>query len=207
MAPEDPRPCLVTESSLAGFFRASVDRAIHNQNVQAAEGTVAYLTGLLTRFARSDQLFDYAGQGPALTPLVEIYRHAVEARSERERRLVLQRLGDIALFVGGLFAGWVGRRLVGLDYYVSMGGAAYGYLSEQAPERSGERPPPGVFGELSRGFGRFVEVVAEVGDQAPARTGCHVIETYDAWLRRASPHLERRLRALGVAPTPRVPVH
>jgi hypothetical protein len=200
MRPDDTPPRLVTEASLAAFFQASVDRAIHNQQMTAGEATIAYLTRLLTDYSRADRLFLLTREGPTLLPLAELYSQALQAGSERERRLLLQRLGDVALFVAGLFSDWLGRRLVGVDYYCSMGEAAYGYLSEPANEHPRTRIPSSVFAELSRQFARFVDVLAEVGEQAPGRTDRNVLRLYDRWRRTGSPRLERALRVLGVTP-------
>jgi hypothetical protein len=188
---------------LKAFFQASVGQALRNQGVEAAEDTVAYLTALLTDYARADRLFDHTVNGRTLLPLAELYRHAVEAASERERRLVLQRLGDVALFVAGLFSGWLGRRLVGVDYYVSMGGAAYGYLSEQAPGRT----PVAVFAQLSRQFVRFADVLAEVGEQAGNHRDRDVLRLYQSWRQTGSPRAERALRAMGITPLPSAFAH
>jgi len=37
----------------------------------------------------------------------------------------MQRLGDTALFIAGVFADSLNRKLVDVDYYVAMGGTAY----------------------------------------------------------------------------------
>ena len=41
----------------------------------------------------------------------------------------MQRLGDVALFLSGVFAESFSRRLVDVDYCIGMGASAYNYLS------------------------------------------------------------------------------
>jgi hypothetical protein len=186
---------------LRAFFHESVDRAVQNQRVEADHGTVWYLANLLTDYSRSERVFDHTEEGITLRPLALLYAQAVEASGERERRLALRRLGDLALFVAGLFSGTLARRMVDVDYCVRMGGSAYAYLYDRqdGTQRDGALAP--VFYELSCQFQRFVEVLAEVGEQRRAATDDQdLLRLYAAWLRTRDPRLERRLRGLGIDP-------
>lgn len=157
---------LVLTPGLNAYFHESILRTAREQRVQADGATLHYLTLLLSRYARSEAVFDYADQRTQLRPLAMLYASALDAPSRRERRLWLQRLGDLALFVGGLFSGQLNRHFRDLDYCVAMGGNAYGYLCDTA-ERNDEAAQAEVFGELAQGFDTFVGVVAVVtGRQA-----------------------------------------
>lgn len=167
---------LVRPGELQPWFHRAVHAAADERGLGADAATLHYLTLLLCRYARSDHLFDYDQQRLQLRPLALVYAEAVAARSSAERRLWLQRLGDLALFVGGRFAGRLSRHFEDLNYCVAMGGNAYGYLGETAA-RSGEQGLATVFGELAGRFGHFVELVAVVtgqhdgGHPAPAAGG------------------------------------
>ena len=199
----------LTESSLRSFFHDSLNRAISNQQVAADEATVWYLTNLLTVYARTEHLFDETQDGRALTPLAALYALAAEAGSEAERRLLLQRLGDVALFISGLFSGLFVRRrcLVDVDYYIAMGGNAYGYLSDKSTTSTREKSLATIFRQLSNEFVRFVDVLAEVGENAPGSDNRDVLRMHELWSRTRSPRLERRLRTLGVTPTTLAETH
>lgn len=151
----------VAEASLLGFFHRSLDDAARKHQLDAGAATLAYLAHLLTDYARADRLFDFTADGTGLRPLALQYADALEARNRGERRLILQRLGDVALFVSGLFAGALSRRAVGVDYYIAMGGSAYAFLVEDPVDQ--RRAQGDVFRELSLRFARFVDVIAEVG--------------------------------------------
>ena len=157
---------LMLASGLNAYFHDAIQRTARDQHVNADGATLHYLTLLLSRYARSEAVFDYADQRLQLRPLALIYATALEAPSRRERRLWLQRLGDLALFVGGLFAGQLNRHFRDLDYCVAMGGNAYGYLCDTA-ERIDEAAQAEVFGELAQGFDDFVGVVATVTGRQP----------------------------------------
>jgi hypothetical protein len=152
---------LIQASQLNAYFHEALLGAARRRHVAADEATYQYLTLLLCQFVRSERVFDYDQQRWQLRPLALLYGEALEARSERERRLWLQRLGDLALFAGGLFAGRLSRRFQDLDYCVAMGGNAYGYLSD-TPAAGNERAVTEVFGELAANFERFVDLVAIV---------------------------------------------
>jgi hypothetical protein len=152
---------IVPSKTLNDYFHHAIRRASRKNNLPIDDATLHYLTLLLGSYARSEELFDYADQRLQLRPLAIIYDEALNASCERERRLWLQRLGDIALFVGGLFSGRLSRRYQDLDYCIAMGCNAYGYLHETTIRRD-QQAQAAIFGRLSNSFDRFVDVVATV---------------------------------------------
>jgi len=152
---------VIQTARLSEYFHHAVHRAASRRHLNADQATLHYLSLLLSHYARSEQVFDYDDRRLQLRPLALLYSEALGARSPRERRLWLQRLGDLALFVGGLFAGQLSRRFQDLDYCVAMGGNAYGYLQQTAIHPA-DRGQAAVFGELAERFERFVDLVAAV---------------------------------------------
>lgn len=193
-------PELITTPSLRTFFRESVHQALCNQRMDVQEDTSAYIVNLLTRFSRTENLFEYTREGWTLRPLAGLYAMAVEAPSVRERRAVLQRLGDVALFVAGLFSGMLQRKPVDVGYYVAMGGSAYGYLYDTREQNTRDRALASTFQELSEGFHRFVMLLEAIGERAGPNQDRDTLDLYAAWLENGDPRLESRLRALGVSP-------
>lgn len=170
-----PSSNLVHSTTLLDYFHHALHDAARERKVPARDATLHYVTLLLGSYARSEQVFDYSERRLQIRPLALLYGEAVAAGSERERRLWLQRLGDLALFVGGLFSGQLNRRFRDLDYCIAMGGSAYGYL-HQAAGRQDQAGPADVFGELSDGFSGFVELVGAVarpGQDEPQATTRH----------------------------------
>lgn len=198
---------LVTRSGLRSFFYDSVQEAIEKQRVQADEATIFYLVNLLTDFSRSEKVFEYTQQGLTLRPLAELYGFAVEATSPRERELILQRLGDVALFISGLFSGYCRRRLVDVDYYIAMGGSAYAYLHDSKGQSPREQALATIFRQLSRQFVQFVDVLAEVGENGLGSNKQDIFDLYELWAKTGSPRLERKLKCLGINPQHFGPPH
>jgi len=194
-------PRLITDGNIAGFFQESLAGALQRQQLQAADATVVYLVNLLVSFTRAEGLFEQTPDGPMLKPLALIYGEALHARSAGGRYQALRRLGDVALFIAGVFSQSLRRKLVDVDYYVTMGGSAYGTLAESVPGSFGARVPPETYAELADKFVDFVDVLAEVHDQGP-RTDRDLMRLYELWLRTGSRRSARLLREAGIDPVP-----
>ena len=63
-------------------------------------------------------------------PLALMLADAAQASNAEQRSRILQRLGDVSLFMAGFFAQSFERKLVDIDYHIAMGGRAYGTLAE-----------------------------------------------------------------------------
>lgn len=191
----------VTESNLRAFFHQSVNSAVINQQIDTGEATIWYLTNLLCDYARSEQLFDQTTDGLVLRTLTETYVMASEAPSERERQRLLRRLGDVALFISGLFSGRFTRHrmMVDVDYFMAMGGGAYAYLGDAGAASVRARSLSEIFQDLSRQFTGFVDVLAEVGGDAFG-SDSDLLRVHDLWEKTNSQRLEGKLRAAGIQP-------
>lgn len=191
---------VVASSDVRGYFHESVERAMQQLRVRAADDTIQYVVNLLALFARSENLYERTPAGYDLAPLAFMLRDALEAPSLAVQRAAYRRLGDVALFIGGFFAHSLARRLVDVDYYIAMGGGAYGALSELLGR--GEAGAPGaVYAELAAKFAGFVDVLAEVSAGEKPGTDADVLWLYEIYLRTGSVSARRRLVALGVLPS------
>ena len=197
MAVNVDTPELITEGNLQAFFHQSITDAARSRRLPAGDATLHYLTHLLADYALADRLFDHTPAGRKLRPLAVLYSDALCAPSVTERRLWLQRLGDLALFIAGWFSGRLSRRLTDIDYCIAMGGNAYGYLHETADGSPRDRALGEIFGELAQGFDRFVDLLACITRRAGGQDA-DVLGLYEQWLASGSPLLARRLQALGV---------
>lgn len=182
------------EPSLAAYFQRRLADCARDIDPPPQEDTCWYLSQLLDRFGRADSLFSWEDGRYDLRPLALLYGDAVEARDDRQRCLLLQQLGDMALFLGALFPERYERKGIGQDYFVGMGGSAYDYLADNA--RRGRH----VFAELSAAFATMLELVADAcSSDAPEDDG-DILALYQRWLDTRSPALARRLKILGIEP-------
>ena len=185
-------------ASLQEFFKDSVADAMEKQGVAADDHTAYYVVNLLTLFARSEKLHD--GEGLGSRPLALLMAEAAAAPDPQTRNVVLQHIGDTSLFVAGFFQDGFARKLVDVDYYIEVGGAAYGSLSENVRRTIRGRAIGGVFAELAAKFRAFVDVLAEIRDSGRASDALDILRLYEVWLKTGSPRAARLLRAHGIEP-------
>ncbi|ANO50226.1 hypothetical protein [Woeseia oceani] len=191
---------VVAVADLREFFRESIDEAIANQRVSVDAHTTHYVVNVLTLFSRSEEFYEDSGEVYGLKPLAMMLLDATEARSAAERSAVLQRLGDVALFVSGFFADSLAHKLVDLDYYVKMGGTAYGSLSEEIRGTARGRALADVYEELARKFQIVVDVLNEVRDGVQQGSDIDLLRTYEVWLKTGSNRAAALLRQNGIVP-------
>ncbi len=191
---------LVRPEDAGEFFEHALQSAIHRQGFRPCHETTLYLRKLLTDFIHSDRLFEHSVDGLQLRPLAGMYAEAVNAETVERRDSMLRRLGDVALFIAGLFPQSLSRSLVDIDYYINMGGSAYGYLAESRQIATGTSAFKMIFRDLSEHFAGFVDVLAEVGDSTSLANDRDVLRLYEMWLCSGSNNAAGKLQQLGIVP-------
>jgi hypothetical protein len=182
---------LLGEHAPAEYFKELVESALARQHLQAADLTAYYLVNLLCRFVRVDAGSQF---GPDAEPLAIRLARALESGG-LEQRARLRSLGDFSLFMSGFFPDSFRRRVVDVDYYVSMGEYAYGSLSRKEEDGFSE-----VFGELARKFVGFTDVLAEVSERTSMVPRGDIFRLYEKWLRTGSVRDGQKLVDRGVVP-------
>ncbi len=190
---------LITKVSVREYFFNSVTTAVANQNQSFSPETLFYITNMLTRFNRSEQLYEVVEGSYDIKPLALIYADALNAESSSQRLFILKYLGDVALFVSGLFASSLNRSLVDVDYYIGMGESAYGYLAGDTG-MARKIAFHIIYKELSHKFASVVEVLNEVRDQMNAGSDEDLLRLYENWLRTDSDYAADKLRKHGIQP-------
>ncbi len=174
------------------YFKELVESALSRQHVGANELTSYYLVDLLCRFMRPDQRIPFGDD--AGEPLAIRLGRALDSGG-LEQRARLRNLGDFSLFMSGFFPDSFRRRVVDVDYYVSMGEYAYGSLSRREADTFGE-----VFSELSRKFVPYMDVLSDVSERSGIRSSVDVLRLYEKWLRTGSARDGQRLLDRGILP-------
>src|SRR4051812_4529461 len=174
----------VRRESAVEYFKELVEGALAHQHLSAGELTSFYVVNLLTGFLQrpvEDQ-----------TPLALRLAEAVNAAGARQRES-LRQIGDLSLFMSGVFADSFQRKLVDVDYYASIGGAAYATLSRSETDAFSS-----VFAELADNFVGFVDVLSEVSEQTSCASNADLLRLYERWLKTGSRHCGQRLLEQGV---------
>ena len=193
---------VVPVHNLRDYFRESIDAAIEHQGVKVDPHAAHYVVNLLTLFSRSEDFYEDHGDAYGIKPLALMMVDAADAPTIAERNFSLQRIGDVALFISGFFADSLAHKLVDLDYYIRMGGNAYGSLSEEIRGTFRGRALAGVYKELARKFQIVVDVLNEVRDSARQSSDIDLLRTYEVWLRTGSKRAAELLKQNGVIPMP-----
>jgi hypothetical protein len=182
---------LLREQTPVEYFKDLVASSLARQHVQAADLTEYYLVNLLCQYIRLDAASGVRDDGEPLA--VRLARALQSGGSEQRARL--RSLGDFSLFMSGFFSDSFRRRLVDVDYYVSMGEYAYGSLGRREEDAFSE-----VFAELARKFVGFTDVLADISERTALGTHTDVLRLYEKWLRTGSERDGQRLIERGILP-------
>ena len=193
---------VVQVQNLADYFRTSIDGVISRQGVDVDPHAAHYVVNLLTLFARSEELYEDHGERYGLRPLALMMADAADARTAQQRNQVLQRIGDVALFISGFFADSLANKAVDVDYYIYMGGSAYGSLSEEVRGTFRGNAFADIYRELAVKFQVLVDVLNEVRDEARGESDRDLLRTYEIWLKTGSRRAKKLLADNGVVPIP-----
>lgn len=188
--------------NLRDYFRESLHAVIDKQGADVDPHAAHYVVNLLTLFARSEDFYEENGEAYGLRPLALMLAEAAEAATIEQRTFALQRIGDVSLFIAGFFADSLANKLVDLDYYIYMGGNAYGSLSDEIRGTTRGRALADVYRELAVKFQTVVDILNEVRDGARKASDVNLLRTYEVWLRTGSKRAESLLRQNGVVPMP-----
>jgi hypothetical protein len=190
---------LQTVSDVREFFRDALHTALERQHLHVQDHTEHYIVNLLAMFSHTEALFEPDADRSQLKPLALLLAEAASASDDRQRFRMLQRLGDVALFVSGFMAGGFSRRPVDIDYHIAMGGRAYGTLAH-APYHGAQRVLGCVFEELAHKFQPLVDALNEIGEGAAKHSPCDVLRLYELWHKTGSARAHRILLKLGIRP-------
>lgn len=198
MVDRDSGAAVMHVRNLQDYFRASINEVVARQQVDIGPHAAYYVVNMLTIFSRSDEFYEDDGESYGLRPLALMLADAASADSMEQRSQLLQRIGDVALFVAGFFSDGLASRVVDVDYYIHMGGNAYGSLSDEVRGTFRGNAFAGVYRELAVKFQLLVDVLNEISDGPRGDTD--LLRTYEVWRRTGSRRAEILLRKNGVVP-------
>ncbi len=175
--------------SAVEYFKELVDGALTNQGLATQELTAFYVVQLLTSFLQRP----VPGAVDA-KPLAVRLAEALESGGA-QKRASLRQIGDLSLFISGFFSDSLQRKLVDVDYYVSIGGCAYSALSRVETDALSS-----VFAELGEKFVGFVDVLSEVSERTSCASNADLLRLYEKWLKTGSARSGQLLVERGVVP-------
>jgi hypothetical protein len=191
---------LIHTVTVREHFSAALTVAARNQDVALRDITATYLVNLLTDYGDCAALAAVTDTQRQIKPLATLYGEALEAPTSEHRRRTLQRLGDLALFIAGIFSDSLNRKLVDVDYYIGMGEAAYCsiYDSLQVDRRAKIASP--VFADLSAKFPLLVDLLTEISEMSGLKSRSDMLRTYELWQKTGSVRARKQLQRAGIVP-------
>ena len=184
-------PLLQAQSSLE-FFKERVEAACERQKLAPQPLTSYYIVSLLDEFT-------HLGRGPSAEAMIS--NEALGVRLARalqsggiDQRTGLKQVGDLSLFISGFFSDSLRRSLVDVDYYVTLGGYAYGSLGATSDVLSP------IFAELAEKFSSFVDVLTDISERTSLTSDSDLLRIYEKWLRTGSRRNGDLLVEKGIVP-------
>jgi hypothetical protein len=191
---------VVPVHNLCDYFRTSIDDVITQHGIELDPHATHYVVNMMTLFSRSEELYEDDGETYGLKPLALMLADASDAPTPEHRNQILQRMGDVALFISGFFVDSLANKAVDIDYYIHMGVNAYGSLSEEVRHSFRGRAFADVFRELAANFQVLTDILHAVRDSACPESDANLLRTYEIWRKTGSRRAEKLLRQQGVVP-------
>lgn len=170
------------------FFKETLDNALNNQRLQISQEAAFYLLGVLLMGIKRNP-------GDDTKSMTERYLFA----QRNEQVNALKAVGDSSLIIAGVWWQSLLRKLVDVDYYITIGSCSYQKASEITPKNLA-----GLFEELSENFSNLVNVMAETTRciSEANMSDNDILRMYEVWLRTHNTFFEQKLRSLGVNVVP-----
>jgi hypothetical protein len=185
------------------YFEDLIDYGIKSRRIDTQPIVRKYLVDLMEHFLETRNLYeepiDELGQKRPQT-LAELYLQA--QNSENHLRFeMLKKLGDRALYISGYFGDSFNKKIIDVDYYANLGGAAYGTLSSSVKDDLLAK----VYGTFSRQFLDFVDVLTVASQKSMIKTDQNLLRLYERYLKTGSELAKSQLIEAGVVTYPQIP--
>ncbi|MEZ0390819.1 MAG: hypothetical protein ACAH59_01295 [Pseudobdellovibrionaceae bacterium] len=173
------------------YFSEVVEAGLAKRNIRESPAVRDYLIGLLEHYLDAKNLY-----GKPDT-LAEAFLIASNSQLS-EKVDLLKKLGDKSLYISGFFGDSLSRKLVDVDYYAGMGGAAYSSLADCLREDAVSQ----VYRVFSHRFIEFVDVLTYISQQSFVQTDQGLLQLYDRYMRTGSELAKEKLIEMGVLTLP-----
>lgn len=184
------------------FFQELVQEGLSQRKIQTYPLVENYLVNLLQHYLDARNLFgnedtNEGGQKKPTT-LAEMYLLAQNAETPYKTEL-LRKLGDRTLYISGFFGDSLSRKVVDIDYYAEIGGAAYASLAHCTREDTMVK----VYETFSRRFLDFVDVLTYISHYSLVKSDESILRLYDRYMRTGSELAREKLVEMGVLALPK----
>lgn len=184
-------------TNVRDFFEELLKDALERRKLKTFPLAQTYILNLLEHYMKTPDLFHMETSEISKPPqtLAELMLTANQHEGTPRIEL-LKKLGDVSLYVSGFFGDSLQRKLVDMDYYVQMGGAAYSTLAGEAKEDTTRR----VFAEFAEKFVDYMDVLTVISQKTMIQNDQSLLRLYDQYIRTGSSLAKEHLIEKGVIP-------
>ncbi len=178
----------VLESS-ENFFTEIVTSAIEKRKFETSPLVAKYIVSLLESNLVTANFGFNSTMAEALLTAVQ---------SQRSARIeLLKKLGYTSLYVSGFFGDSLRRKIIDIDYYADIGGAAYGNLaSEMARDTQGQ-----IYKEFSVRFLDYVDLLTYISQNSLIQSNQDLLRLYERYVLTGSDLAREQLVEKGLLTT------
>ena len=181
------------EQSPQEYFKDLVESAIHHQHVKTDDTAKFYLVNLLVNSIESKKMH------MSDEPLAITFSKAFQ-RSSAKQGVILREVGDFSLYLSGFFSESLSRKIVDVDYYITIGKTAYSYLANIETSMKSQNSHTSLYEELSSKFLPFTNVFAEVSERCKLTSNENIMRLYEKWIKTGNEWSAKLLREKGIEP-------
>lgn len=168
------------------YFHEVLSEGFESRRIKTHPAVQHYLVNLLEHYLDAKNL-------DPETTLAEMYLQASNLDAVN-RISLLKQLGDRSLYISGFFGDSLNKKLVDVDYYANLGGAAYSSLASVTKEDVTAK----VYKTISERFLDFVDVLTVVSQKSLIQSDQSILRLYDKYLKTGSQLAKEKLLEMGV---------
>jgi len=184
-----------------GFFQELVQKGLTQRKVKTIPLVETYLVNLLQHYLDARNLFEsnYINEAGQKSPQTLAETYLTAQSSDIPTRIeMLRKLGDRTLYISGFFGDSLSRKIVDIDYYADIGGAAYASLAHCTREDTMAK----VYSTFSSQFLEFVDVLTYISHHSFVKSDESILRLYDRYMRTGSELAREKLVEMGVLTLP-----
>jgi hypothetical protein len=177
------------------YFHTVVNEACEHRKFKTFPMAKGYLADLLQFYVPAANLFDEVDSSGRRTreTLAETFLRAQSAEASVRVEL-LKKLGDRSLYISGFFGDSLQRKLIDVDYYIDMGGMAYGALASCVREDTTAK----LYSEYAHRFFDYVEVLMHISSHSAVQNEENLMRLFEIYAKTGSEVARDKLMERGL---------
>lgn len=181
------------------YFHTVVNEACEHRKFKTFALAKGYLADLLQFYVPAANLFDEVDSSGKRTreTLAETFLKA--QNSEATVRIeLMKKLADRSLYIAGFFGDSLQRKLIDVDYYIDMGGMAYGALASSVREDTTSK----LYADYAHRFFDYVEVLSHISSRSALQNEENLMRLFEIYAKTGSEVAREKLLERGLIAVP-----